>query len=68
MQKLSPLHPESAKRIESGMALRLDWEPGHPHRIAGPSQGESGPPFVLGFDAWHFQLSDGPILEEMIYA
>jgi hypothetical protein len=25
-------------------------------------------PFVLGFGAWHFQLSDGPILEEMTYA
>jgi hypothetical protein len=24
--------------------------------------------FVLRFDAWHFQLSDGPILEEMNYA
>jgi hypothetical protein len=23
---------------------------------------------VLGFSAWHFQLSEAPILEEMTYA
>src|SRR5258707_10200064 len=32
-----------------------DWWSGKPHKQ----------PFVLGFTAWHFQLSEGPILEEI---
>jgi hypothetical protein len=66
MQELSPLREESAKQIAatvrpctSGKAL--------PGTLASTHRRQKLS-LMLGFDAWHFQLSEGPILEEMIYA
>ena len=42
----------------SSRGLNIDVTSGKPNKW----------PIMLGFTAWHFQLSDGPILEEMIYA
>jgi hypothetical protein len=54
MQELSPLGAESAKQIAPGTLA-----------FTGRRQTLR---LVLGFGAWHFQLSEGPILEEISYA
>jgi hypothetical protein len=68
MQELSPLRAETAKQIAATLRSCVVAEGRKSlncfHR---PAHGQK-PPLVLGFDAWHFQLSDGPILEEMTYA
>jgi hypothetical protein len=70
MQELSPLRGESAKQIAPTWRSVV-----HRKQVARPwfvmvrepTEGQELP-LVLGFDAGHFQLSEGPILEEMIYA
>jgi hypothetical protein len=67
MQELSPLRAESAKQIASGIspcvaAARVILGKYHGGRFTGQKLR-----LVLGFGAWHFQLSDGPILEEITY-
>jgi hypothetical protein len=49
------------------MVVRGPSQTGRPAMVRDPTEGQELP-LVLGFDAWHFQLSEGPILEEMIYA
>jgi hypothetical protein len=67
MQELSPLRPESAKQIAAILGRVAIGARRAAIDSIGLTERRKNRPIVLGFDAWHFQLSDGPILEEMSY-
>jgi hypothetical protein len=57
---------QSAKQIAAFIPF-AEYRRKRFQRVIRQTTREQKRPIVLGFDAWHFQLSEGPILEEMTY-
>jgi hypothetical protein len=67
MEELSPLRAQTAKQIDACGSADID-ACGTNVASSCMEQGVGQKrPLVLGFDAWHFELSEVPILEETTY-